>query len=76
MCRQIFVKLTSIKFHENPFSRSRGVTCGQMDGHTDLAKATGAFLQLLDANAPREKKRILVRTRRMLFDNCPLVSCL
>ena len=32
--RQIFEKSTNIKFHENPFSGSRVVTCGRTDGKT------------------------------------------
>ena len=34
-CRQIFEKSSDIKFHENPFSGSRVVPCGQKDGRTD-----------------------------------------
>jgi hypothetical protein len=33
--RQIFVKVLSFKFHENPSSGSRADTCGQMDWRTD-----------------------------------------
>jgi hypothetical protein len=29
MCRQILVKISNIKFHENPFSNSRGILCRQ-----------------------------------------------
>jgi len=32
--RQVFDKFTSIKFHENPFSGSRGVPWGETDGRT------------------------------------------
>jgi hypothetical protein len=34
LCRQILVKLSNINFHENPFSGSRVVTCGQTDRQT------------------------------------------
>jgi hypothetical protein len=44
MCRQILVKLSSIKFNENPSRRSRVVACEQTDGQTDRAKPIGAFL--------------------------------
>ena len=33
--RQIFEKYSYIKFHENPFSGSRVVPCGETDGRTD-----------------------------------------
>jgi hypothetical protein len=33
MCRQILVELPIIKFHANPFSGSRGVTCRQTDAY-------------------------------------------
>jgi hypothetical protein len=32
MARQLFVKLTDIKFHEDPFSRSRIITYTRTDG--------------------------------------------
>jgi hypothetical protein len=31
--RQIFEKYSNIKFHENPSSGNRVVSCGQTDGH-------------------------------------------
>jgi hypothetical protein len=42
---QILVELPSVKFNENPFSRSRVVTCIQ----TDMAMLIGAFLFILVA---------------------------
>jgi hypothetical protein len=44
--RLIFVTHPNIKFHENPFSGSRVVPCGQ----TDMTKLTVAFCNF--ANAP------------------------
>jgi hypothetical protein len=32
---QIFEKFPNIKFHENPFTGSRVIPCGQTDGRTD-----------------------------------------
>jgi len=32
LCPQIFKKSSNIKFHENPFSGSRFVSCGLTDG--------------------------------------------
>ena len=32
---QIFEKYSNIKFHENPFRGSRGVACGQKEGHDE-----------------------------------------
>ena len=36
--RHIFEKSSNVKFHENPSSWSRVVTCGQTGGETDLTK--------------------------------------
>jgi len=44
--RQVFEKYSNIKFHENPFSGSRVVLCGQ----TDMKKLVVAFRNF--ANAP------------------------
>ena len=33
--RHIFEQCSDIKFHENPFSGSRVVPCGKIDGQTD-----------------------------------------
>jgi len=33
--RQIFEKYPNIKFHENPFSRSRVIPCGQTERHEE-----------------------------------------
>jgi hypothetical protein len=46
----MLVKLLSIKFHGNPFSRPRVVACGQAVS----AKLIGAVLQLLFANKPEK----------------------
>jgi hypothetical protein len=44
---QIFEKYLNIKFHENPFSGIRGVSCGRTDGRadrrTDMIKLKVAF---------------------------------
>jgi len=46
--RQIFVKYSNIKFHENPSSVSR-VPCGRMDGQTDrYDEANGHFSQFCE----------------------------
>jgi len=36
-------KSPNIKFHENPSCGSRAVSCGRMDGQTDLTKLTVTF---------------------------------
>ena len=42
--RQIFEKVSNIKFHQNPSSGSRVVPCGQKDGQTDgLDEANNLF---------------------------------
>jgi len=35
LSQQIFEKYSYIKFHENPSSGSRHVSCGQTNGETD-----------------------------------------
>ena len=37
--RQIFEKLSNIKFHENPSSGSRVVLCGRADGQDEIIVA-------------------------------------
>jgi hypothetical protein len=49
MCQQILVKHPSIVFHENLFSGSGVVICGQ----TAMAKLIGACLQLFIVNMPK-----------------------
>jgi hypothetical protein len=49
--RQIFEKVSSIKFHENPSSGSRVVPCGQ----TDMKKPVVAFRNI--ANAPNKTSK-------------------
>jgi len=52
--RQIFKKHSNTKFHENPFSGSRVIACGQRDGRRDrMGKLTVAFLNF--TNAPKKK---------------------
>jgi len=47
--RQFFEKYSNIKFHENPSSGSRVVSCGQMDGQTDRhGEANSSFLQFCE----------------------------
>jgi hypothetical protein len=43
MCRQITVVLPNIKFHENPFSRSRVVTCVQTEGRSDFNRRSAGL---------------------------------
>jgi len=43
LSRQIFEKYSSTKFHENPSSGSRVISCGWTDGHEDITKLIGAF---------------------------------
>jgi hypothetical protein len=44
--RQIFEKVSNIKFHQNPSSGSRVISCGQ----TDMTKITVAFRNFADAS--------------------------
>jgi hypothetical protein len=41
--REIFVKYSNTKFHENPPSGSRAVPCGRMEGQADMPKLIIAF---------------------------------
>jgi hypothetical protein len=47
--RQIFEKISSIRFYQNPFSGSRVIPCGQ----TDVTKQIVAFRNF--ANAPKKQ---------------------
>jgi len=51
--REIFVKSSNFRFHENPSSESRVVLCGQTDKQTrtDMTKLIVAFRN--SANAPK-----------------------
>jgi hypothetical protein len=53
---KILVKRPSVRFHENPFSGSRVITCRQ----TDITKLIGAYFQLFVPNA----KRIFIRRHK------------
>jgi hypothetical protein len=48
--RRIFEKYANIKFHENPQSGNRVVTCGQTDRGTDVTKLIVVFRDF--ANTP------------------------
>jgi hypothetical protein len=50
--RQIFEKLSNIKFHENPYSGSRAVACGRTDGQAfrNFANAPKIGLDLMKRN--------------------------
>jgi hypothetical protein len=49
LSRQIFEKVSDIKFHQNPYSGSRVAACGQ----TDMTKIIVALLYF--ANAPKNQ---------------------
>jgi hypothetical protein len=51
IARQILEK-QNIKFHENPSSVSRVVSCGQTDGQASVTKLTVAFRDF--ANSPKK----------------------
>ena len=54
ICQPIFEKVLNIKFHQNPFIRSRIVPRGQTDGQTDMTKLIVAFRNF--ANAPKKSR--------------------
>jgi hypothetical protein len=43
---EIFVKVSNIKFRENPASGSHTVTGGHIDGRTDMTKLIGLFVTM------------------------------
>jgi hypothetical protein len=47
--RQIFEKCSNIRFHENPYSGSWIVPCGQTDTRTDITKLIVALRNLVNA---------------------------
>jgi hypothetical protein len=51
---QIVGKYSNTEFHENPFSGSRVVPCGQTDGRTHMTKLIVAFRNF--ANATKNVK--------------------
>lgn len=50
--RQIFIKVSNIKLHENPSSRSRVDNMGT-DGRTDMTKVMGTFLRFMRTHPPK-----------------------
>ena len=76
-CRQILVKHSNIKFHENPFSRSRVVPRGRKDRRKDRErqkekktdrqtdrqdKANSRFSQFLQTHLERLAEGILIKS--------------
>ena len=51
--RQIFEKVSDIKFHKNPSSGSRVVSCEETDGQTDVTKLIVVFRNFV--NAPKNQ---------------------
>jgi hypothetical protein len=64
-----------IKFHGNPSSESRAVTCAETDRRTDMTKTTGAFCDY--ANAPK-KVDGSIKSKTLCFIItyilCPIIS--
>lgn len=52
--QQIFVEISTIKFLENPSSRSRADTCEYTGGRTDMTEPIGAFRDLCESRLNRE----------------------
>jgi hypothetical protein len=43
VAQHMFEKYSNIKFHKNPSSESRGVTCGQTEGHDEANSRFSQF---------------------------------
>ena len=56
--RQILEKYSNVKFHENPFSGSRGVPCGQTDRHGEANKSLFAILRRRLTTTETIRKRV------------------
>jgi hypothetical protein len=70
-CRQIFVKSSNIKFHENPSSGSRDVPRGR----TDMTKLIVTFRNFANASKNRKLKSrahvsTLVRATNVAMQQC------
>jgi len=57
--RQILEIYSNIKFHENPFSRSRFVPCGRTDRQTDMTKLIVAFAKYMKAPKSETSFKVL-----------------
>jgi hypothetical protein len=58
--QQIIEKYSNTKFYGSPFSRSRVVPCGRVDGQTDMTMLTVAFRN--SANAPKISWKYVLET--------------
>jgi hypothetical protein len=56
--RQVFIKVTNKKFHENPFTGSRADKCGQTEGQADKKNLIGCLYGY--ANAFNNDKNLLI----------------
>jgi len=62
-----FSKVINTKFHENPSKVSRVVTCGLVDGQTDMVKLIVAFRHF--ANASKSKIHIKNNSQNLWVKN-------
>jgi hypothetical protein len=71
-CKQILVNFSNTKFYEYPYSGSRGVPCGPIDGRTDITKLIIACRSF--ANAPKMLARPIFSTHfiQALSNECKL----
>jgi hypothetical protein len=59
--RQLVEKHSNIKFHENPSSGSRVVSCGLVDGQTDMTKLIFAFRNFTKAAKKKLGQKISLK---------------
>jgi hypothetical protein len=55
--RHIFEHFSNTKFHENTFSGSRVISCGQSDRRTDMTKLTVTFRSVANAQTTISTKQ-------------------
>lgn len=63
-----FVKITDIKFHENMYSGSRDISCGQADWQETIMKLIIAFLVFV-AQAPKNWHFAVVKIELKVGEN-------
>jgi hypothetical protein len=67
---QILEKYSNTKFHENPFSGSPVIPCGQTDERTDMTKLVVAFRDFVNVPKKWWLKNLYLTFSLMLIRKC------